>query len=135
LLRRLVARILRDASKGVGIEGSSQSIIQLFEAVAKRLPDSIAATLGGASCTYVELNSQIDRLTTQMRRLGIKRGDRVGICAQRSISQVATVLSVLKVGGTTVPFDASYPALRLGFMLRDSHVGLVAMEWVDDPDR
>src|SRR6185295_14240093 len=43
-----------------------------------------------------------------------------GICLERSLDVVISLLAILKAGGAFVPLDPSYPRDRLTYMLRDS---------------
>jgi len=44
----------------------------------------------------------------------------VGICLERGLEMVVSLLGVLKAGGAYVPLDPDYPAERLAFILADS---------------
>jgi non-ribosomal peptide synthetase component F len=46
----------------------------------------------------------------------------VGICIERSLELIVSILGVLKAGGAYVPLDPGYPAERLGFIIDDSRV-------------
>ena len=53
---------------------------------------------------------------------GVKRGDLVGLCAQRSPSLLAGVLAIWKVGAAYVPLDPTFPAGRLHYMIDDARI-------------
>ncbi|NJM14999.1 MAG: amino acid adenylation domain-containing protein [Bacteroidales bacterium] len=56
---------------------------------------------------------------------GISRGDKVGICLNRSINMLAAVIGTLKAGACYVPMDPLYPTERLQYMLQDASVDLL----------
>ncbi|HEV3052446.1 MAG TPA: amino acid adenylation domain-containing protein, partial [Longimicrobium sp.] len=95
-------------------------VVPLFEAQAERAPDAAALVFGGESFTYRELNERANRLAHHLGRLGVGPEVRVGICLERGVELVVSVLAVLKAGGAYVPLDPAYPAERLAFMLTDS---------------
>jgi amino acid adenylation domain-containing protein len=49
----------------------------------------------------------------------------VGVCLERGIEMIVSLLAVLKAGGAYVPLDPAYPAERIAFTLSDS--GVVAL--------
>jgi amino acid adenylation domain-containing protein len=93
-----------------------------FEAAARRTPDAVAVTGGAGSLTYAELDAGANRLAARLRREGVRRGDLVGVCLERSIDAIVAQLAVLKAGAAYVPLDPAYPASRLDFMLDDAGV-------------
>jgi amino acid adenylation domain-containing protein len=94
----------------------------LFEAQAERTPEAVAVVHGGESLTYRALNERANGLAHRLRELGVGPEARVGICLDRGVAMVASVLAVLKAGGAYVPLDPAYPAGRLAFMAADSAV-------------
>ncbi|HLL47726.1 MAG TPA: amino acid adenylation domain-containing protein, partial [Longimicrobiaceae bacterium] len=94
----------------------------LVAAQAARTPDAAAVAFEGASLTYAELDARANRLANHLRRLGVERGTRVGICVERSLEMVVGLLGILKAGGAYVPLDPEYPEERLAYMLEDSAV-------------
>ncbi len=104
-------------------------IHQLVQAQAGRTPDRIAGVDGEAALTYRELEDRASRLAHRLRRLGVRPGDRVGICVERSLSMLCSILGVLKAGAAYVPLDPAHPPARLAAMLEDSGAAaLVASE-------
>jgi amino acid adenylation domain-containing protein len=95
---------------------------ELFEAQAARTPDALAVVFGAAQATYAQLNQRADQAALVLRRLGVGQGDLVGVCMERSLEMVVAMLAILKAGAAYVPLDPTYPAERLGFMLRDTKV-------------
>ena len=108
---------------------SRHPIHQLFQEQAARTPDAVAATFGDRSLTYGALNERANRLAHHLVRLGVGPETRVGLCVERGLEMVVSILAILKAGGAYVPLDASYPAGRLAQMLADAEVRvLVAQE-------
>ncbi len=77
----------------------------LFEAQAERTPEAVAVVHGGESLTYRALNERANGLAHRLRELGVGPETRVGICLDRGVAMVASVLAVLKAGGAYVPRD------------------------------
>src|SRR6185369_14688533 len=89
-----------------------------FEAWAERTPEAVAAVCEGETLSYAELNTRANRLAHHLRRLGVRAETRVGICLERSLDLIVSVLGVLKAGGAYVPLDPDSPDERLSFLLQ-----------------
>ncbi|HEX8903906.1 MAG TPA: AMP-binding protein, partial [Longimicrobiaceae bacterium] len=101
------------------------SIPALFEAQAAATPDAVAAVFGDEQLTYRELNERANRLAHRLIALGVRHESRVGVCLERGMEMLVSILAVLKAGGAYVPLDANYPAERLHFMLGDAGVAVL----------
>jgi amino acid adenylation domain-containing protein len=97
----------------------SGSIPQAFTESVASAPDRIAV-VGSGPISYSDLASRADRVAARLRRVGIGRGNTVGLFAQRSPEAVAAMLGILKAGAAYVPFDPSYPAKLLRYIHDDS---------------
>ena len=96
-----------------------------LEVLARRVPNAVAVVFGDDHLTYAELNRRANQLAHHLRRLGVGPEVIVGVCVDRSLEMIASVLAVLKAGGAFLPLDPSYPRDRLVFMLADSRASLV----------
>ncbi|HLM66420.1 MAG TPA: amino acid adenylation domain-containing protein, partial [Longimicrobium sp.] len=103
----------------------TECIHQLFEAQAARTPDAVAAVHEHDALTYAQLNERANRLAHHLRGLGVGPEVRVGVCLQRGLEMVVSLLAVLKAGGAYVGLDPAYPADRLAFMLADADVAVL----------
>jgi amino acid adenylation domain-containing protein len=101
---------------------SERCIHQLFEAQVDRTPDAIAVVFEDKKITYRELNERANQLAHYLQQLGVKPEVLVGICVERALSMLVTILGILKVGAAYVPLDPAYPQERLYFMLADAKV-------------
>ncbi|HEX2202177.1 MAG TPA: amino acid adenylation domain-containing protein, partial [Longimicrobium sp.] len=101
---------------------AERCIHQLIEDQAERTPDAVAVVFEDDAVTYRELNARANRLAHRLVRLGVGPEVRVGLCLERSVEMVVSILAVLKAGGAYVPLDPGYPAERLAYMLEDSGV-------------
>ncbi|MDY7008074.1 MAG: amino acid adenylation domain-containing protein [Cyanobacteriota bacterium] len=98
---------------------------QLFEAQVERTPNSVAVVFEGNQLTYEGLNQKANQLAHYLQNLGIGPNVLVGICLERSLEMVISLLGILKAGGAYIPFDPGYPQERLAYMLSDSQVSVV----------
>jgi amino acid adenylation domain-containing protein len=66
----------------------------------------------GASLTFAQLGERSDRIGDLLTRAGVRHGDRVGLCAPKSVTSVAAIHGILMCGAAYVPVDAASPAAR-----------------------
>ena len=97
---------------------------QIDEVVATE-PQRVAVRAPDAVLSYGELSIRADHLARRLRQLGVKPGDLVGQCLERSASLVVAALAIVRAGGAYVAIDPAYPAERVQWMLDDA--GTVAV--------
>ncbi|HEY0738042.1 MAG TPA: amino acid adenylation domain-containing protein, partial [Herpetosiphonaceae bacterium] len=97
----------------------------LVAAQARRTPEAVALIFGDERLAYGELDRQANQLAHHLQKLGVGPDVRVGVCLDRSIDVVVSLLAVLKAGGCYVPLDPTYPSERLAFMLDDARAGVL----------
>ncbi len=85
-------------------------------------PDRVAVRVGEKTLSYVELDEAAAGLAARLQALGVGSGDRVGICTDRSVDMLVSLLGVLKSGAAYVPLDADFPIQRLVHMAADAQL-------------
>lgn len=90
---------------------------ELVEQQVDRTPAAIAVTGPGGTLTYQQLDERANQLARYLRRRGVRTGELVGICVDRSVDMVVGLVAILKVGGTYVPLAPGTPAARIAAML------------------
>ncbi|MGH9761865.1 MAG: amino acid adenylation domain-containing protein, partial [Blastocatellia bacterium] len=98
---------------------------RLFEAQVARTPDSVALVYEGEETTYLELNSNANKLAHYLMSIGAGPETPVAVCVERSTEMVVCLLAVLKAGGAYVPLDRAYPKQRLAHILEDSGASIL----------
>ncbi|HEX5752320.1 MAG TPA: amino acid adenylation domain-containing protein, partial [Archangium sp.] len=104
------------------------SIHQLFEQRVLRHPQAIALEFGETQLSYGELDSRANQLAHLLASKGVRSGELVGICVERSADLVVGLLGILKAGAAYVPLDPAYPQQRLAFMLEDTQARVVVAQ-------
>ena len=100
-------------------------IHQLFEAQVEKSPDAVALIFGSQSLTYAGLNARANRLAHYLQQAGLRPHDLVGVCLERSLDLIVSLLGILKAGGGYLPLDPHLPAERLAWMMRDSRAAIL----------
>ena len=88
-------------------------IHELIREQAAKTPHAVAVQCETAELTYEELDRQSNALAHDLRSRGVAPGNLVGICMERSLEMVVSLLGILKSGAAFVPFDPEYPRDRL----------------------
>lgn len=121
----VIEQQLLDAWEQTQTNYPQQCIHQLFEQQVERTPDAIALVFNGEQLTYHELNIRSNQLAAYLQTRGVGADVLVGICMERSLAMVVSLLGILKAGGAYVPLDPAYPRSRLAFMLSDTQIELL----------
>ncbi|NEA07580.1 amino acid adenylation domain-containing protein, partial [Streptomyces sp. SID10692] len=104
-----------------------------FARVAAAAPDAIALCDGGTELSYRELDERSARIAAGLRARGVRRGDRVGVCLERSAELVVTLLGVVRAGASYVPADPAYPTDRLAHTVADAGLRVVVTRLAEFP--
>ncbi len=98
---------------------------QLFEEQVVETPNAIAVVFEKQKLTYRELNYKSNQVAHYLQQKGVAPEILVGICVERSLEMLISILGILKAGGAYLPLDPEYPVERLAYMLEDSSVPIL----------
>jgi amino acid adenylation domain-containing protein len=96
------------------------TISEWFDQTAGRVPDGIAVEEPGRALTYAELSLAAKRIAAGLAERGVGRGDVVGLRLDSLVDSVSAILGTLRRGAAYLPLEASLPADRLSYMVRQS---------------
>lgn len=97
-----------------------KSIPELFDSVTALKPDAPALWFEGDSMSYIELNSRANKLSHYLLKKGLKKGEIVGVCLERSMDMIISLMAILKAGGAYLPLEPTDPSKRLDFIIKDA---------------
>jgi long-chain acyl-CoA synthetase len=102
-------------------------LTHLLDASAERFPNRKALVFFGRSMTYARLQDAVDRFAGALRRLGVRKGERVAVILPNCPQEVIAFYAVLRLGAIVVPTNPLYTASELRHQLTDSgaHVVIV----------
>lgn len=92
---------------------------QLLENSAKQYPDKEAVVYKNTVITYQELDIASNQLAWTLRNAGIEKGDRIGICLNKSIEEIVAIYGILKAGAVYVPIDPASPTQRIAYFVEN----------------
>jgi amino acid adenylation domain-containing protein len=95
------------------------------DASRQRHPERPALRCHDGRLDYAGLAARSNRIAHALQARGVAPGARVGLCLERDLEMLPSMLAVLKCGAAYVPLDPSYPPERLDFKVRDAGLALV----------
>jgi amino acid adenylation domain-containing protein len=75
---------------------------------------------GNLEWSYTELSEAAEAYAARLRQLGVKRGDFVVLCLERTRELIAGLLGILRCGAAYVPLEVDIPASRLEVAVADT---------------
>jgi amino acid adenylation domain-containing protein len=104
------------------------TVLPLVDHAVLASPHDVAVRAPDGTLTYGELSARADRVAHRLRRLGVKPGDLVGLCLERSAGLVVAAVAIFRAGGAYVAIDPRYPDERVRWMLDDSDAAAVVTD-------
>ena len=90
----------------VSTSGRHALLVRDFlEQSADRLPQKIALICEGKRVSYQELDRLADHVAQALKKMGVKRGDRVAVFLPNSVETVAAIFGILKASATFVAIN------------------------------
>jgi amino acid adenylation domain-containing protein len=124
-LREQVQFLLKKLEWDETRSASASSFPELLDASFTTMPWRPAAEFRGTVLSRSELADRSDRLASWLIENGASHGALVGIYMDRSIEMLVSVLGVLKAGAAYVPFDPTFPRLRIEQILHETKVPIL----------
>ena len=100
---------------------------ELFERHANEKPDSEAIVCNGRHITWKEYDSQSDRAAMGLLKLGVKKGDRIGIYMPGWPEYLYVYMGAAKIGATTVPVSWQFTPQEIMFVINNAEVSVLVM--------
>jgi amino acid adenylation domain-containing protein len=101
---------------------------QLFEQQVLQQSTQMALIDPQRTWTYDGLNQRANRIAHHLQAVGLRPGQGVALCMQRSGDLIAALLAVLKAGGFYIPMDPGFPAQRLQHMVEDARPAFMVVD-------
>ena len=94
-------------------------LTRLLDDAAGSFPDHTALAFLGATTTYQELRSQVDRFAAVLTDLGVRKGDRVALVLPNCPQNVIAFFGALRLGAVVVEHNPLYTEAELRHQLAD----------------
>jgi len=93
---------------------------ELVRRAARTTPNALAVHDAEGETTYASLDRFADEIGEQLTRIGVSRGDRVGIWLDKSARAIAAMQATLRLGAAYVPLDPAAPIDRILTITEDA---------------
>ena len=91
-------------------------------------PGAVAIRFGTQRVTYAELDARANAIAASLAAAGLKQGDLVAVCLDRSPDMVAALLGVHRIGAAYLPLDPDFPSARLDYIVQDAGAAALLTE-------
>jgi len=104
---------------------AEKTAVDLFAKKVVESPNQIALIYNDQQLSYTQLDQRSNQLAHYLIAQRLDKNSLIGICLDRSVEMIVSVLAVLKTGAAYVPIDPAYPTERIRYILEDSRSALV----------
>lgn len=125
--------VLGKWSSGRQVERPRQTVLDLFQAQARRSPDAVAVRSDDAVITYRELDEQSDHIAQVLAEYEVGRDRPVGVSLRSGPDLLPVLFGVWKTGAPYLPLDVGLPAGRLHGMVASARCELVVTSASNQP--
>jgi len=101
-------------------EFEGKPLSKLIDETADKVPNNIALDFLGKSCTYGELQDQVNKAAKAFQELGVKKGTKVGLFLPNCPHFIVAFFAISKIGGTVVSYSPLYSESELKFQAENS---------------
>lgn len=101
-------------------------LVARFSKMADKYPNKTAVRINNQTISYQELDMKSSKLAEYLLEKGAT--DFVGICFQRSIELIISIVAVLKSGCGYIPIDYQNPKSRIDLIIKDSKLDMIISE-------
>ena len=98
------------------------TFFHFLEESAKKFPDRACTIFKGAVITYKEMSAITDRVAAALVKMGVKKGDRVGIFMPNTPQFVMAYYGILKAGAVVVATNPLYTAPEIAHGANDAGI-------------
>jgi long-chain acyl-CoA synthetase len=102
-------------------------LTDILRIAASDVPDATATAFLGAKLTYAEVKERADRFATALARMGIGKGDRVGIMLPNCPQYLIASFGILRTGAIIVNVNPLYTPREIAVVARDSEMRVLVV--------
>jgi len=95
-------------------------LTDILRIAAADVPDKPATAFFGKQMTFAEVKERADKFATALARMGIAKGDRVGVMLPNCPQYLVAVFGILRLGAIVVNVNPLYTAREVGVVANDS---------------
>ncbi len=109
------------------------NLADMYECVADEVPEREAVSCAGTRHSFASLDRRANRLAHGLQRLGVARGDHVGIFAYNCVEFVEVLLACFKIRAVPVNINFRYTGDELAYLLDNGDITVLVFHRVLAP--
>ncbi|HET6970195.1 MAG TPA: AMP-binding protein [Phenylobacterium sp.] len=90
--------------------------------------ETVALTVAGEPVTYADYHDWSNRLAVWLHGLGVRPGDRVGVCAANSLSYCLLIMGIMRAGAIVAPMNARFTRPEIAEIVQDLSPSLLVAD-------
>ena len=94
-------------------------IYKFLQEAAELSPDNVATVIFDKEMKYSELWDKVLRFANSLHKLGVKKGDRIGIYLPNCPQFVIAFFAINRLGAMIIPFNTQYVDHELNYHIND----------------
>lgn len=106
-------------------EGTTKPVFSMLEEAAASGADKPCLYFLGKRYTYGEVQKLVNQVAYGLQQMGVKKGDKVGLCLPNCPYMVIAYYGALKAGATVVNFNPLYTKDEIRYQIDDSAVSVM----------
>ncbi|KAB1642764.1 AMP-binding protein [Gulosibacter chungangensis] len=110
------------------IEPVTESLYDVLAQRANTFPDSPALEFFAAELTFAQLHEHVLRFANGLRRIGVKRGDRIALVMPNCPQHVISYFAIVRLGAIVVEHNPLYTRSELLTQYKD-HGATITIAW------
>jgi long-chain acyl-CoA synthetase len=95
-------------------------LTDILRIAASDVPDKPATAFLGSQLTYAEIKDRSDRFATALSRMGVVKGDRIGVMLPNCPQYLIAVFGILRIGAIVVNVNPLYTPREIAVVAQDS---------------
>lgn len=107
-------------------------ISSLIEKQAKENPKKTAVVFNNKKLTYKELNERANKLARYLIKNKIKNQNIIGVCLNKNINFIITVLAIQKINCIYLPIYKNYSNEKINYMINNSNCNYLIVDELND---
>ena len=109
-----------NAGKGTGIFGGLAGVGDMLSRNARVSGGKLGLVFEDTRLTWAQVNARCCRFANELRKLGVRRGDRVGLFARNSHQWVEASFAINKIGAVVVTVNNRLSPPEVAYILQNS---------------
>ena len=108
-----------------GMDISTGTLPELWDAAVARFADRPFMDFLGNGLTYAQTDALVDKAAAGLQKMGVEKGDRVGLFLPNCIYFPVFYYAICKLGGIVVNFNPTYPAEQVEKLTEQAGVKVI----------